>query len=370
MSELLHLEDSNVIVRVMLTQSRAIDDFLADCRARGWSERSIRTYSDTLYRFADRLPLDEDVSKTSIEEIRRYRAARQRVIARNTLAGEEAHLASYFAWLYRNRLIARDPMGMLDRTRRTAAEDLEVTAVDEAGVQKLLMAARPGTELNAVAITSYLGPRRKAVAMLRLSDYDRERGFLRFVEKGSKPIWKPVPVELAGILDASIDRGDIRPAPEDYLVPPEGYLTRGGVRDDRVIWRVIKRVADRAGVDAHVHALRAAFAVFYLDRNPDDLIGLMDLMGHKSLNTTKIYLRRRNKQAGMERVRDLSWLSQSPPTSSEASGLVGAGGFEPPSDDSSLPERLRTQHQAGRLLAEAWKAADEKAAERVEEPSP
>jgi len=35
-----------------------------------------------------------------------------------------------------------------------------------------------------------------------------------------------------------------------------------------VIWRLIRRVATRAGVTAHVHALRAAFAVFYLNAIP------------------------------------------------------------------------------------------------------
>ena len=39
--------------------------------------------------------------------------------------------------------------------------------------------------------------RRDAVAQLRLSDYDWQRGLMRFREKGSKTIWKPVPDELA-----------------------------------------------------------------------------------------------------------------------------------------------------------------------------
>lgn len=296
-----------VLIRVMLTHDRALDDYLADCRARDWSERTISTYAATLERFIDRLPLDQDVSKTTIEDIRRYRASRQRSVSRNTVAGEEAHLASYFGWLYRNRLISRDPMGQLDRTRRTSSDDLDVTTIDAADVQRLLLAAKPGAELNAIAILAYLGPRRHAVAMLRIGDYDRDRGLMRFREKGGKIIWKPVPTELASILDASIAAGHILPAPDDYLVPPQGYLSRPGVRDDRVIWRLVKKVGDNAGVHTHVHALRAAFAVFYLDHNPDDLLGLKDLLGHKNMNTTLIYLRRRNRQAGMERVRELSW---------------------------------------------------------------
>ena len=344
-----------VIVRVMLTPDRAIDDYLGDSRARGWSERSIQSYAATLYRFADRLPADLDVSKIQTDDLRRYRASRQAKVSRNTLAGEEAHLASWLRWLYQNRKIAANPMDRLERTRRIPAEDLDVVTVSPADVPELLAAAHPGTERNAVAIPAYLGPRRHAVALLRRGDYDPQHRLMRFREKGAKKIVKPVPDELAAILDASIDRGEILAPPHDYLVPPEGHLSRKGDRDDRVIWRVVRRVADRAGVDSHVHALRAAFAVFYLERNPDDLLGLKELLGHRSLNTTLVYLRRLNKQAAMNRVRTLSWaatgdaggaawLSETPLTAFAASAVVGAGGFEPPSEDSPRPERRCGEH--------------------------
>jgi hypothetical protein len=78
-------------------------------------------------------------------------------------------------------------------------------------------------------------------------------------------------------------------------------------RDDRVIWRVVTRVAERAGVRCHVHALRAAFATFYLEQNPEQIASLQMLMGHESIATTQVYLRKLNRREQMERVRDLSW---------------------------------------------------------------
>jgi site-specific recombinase XerD len=66
-------------------------------------------------------------------------------------------------------------------------------------------------------------------------------------------------------------------------VPPDGYLQRKDGRDDRIIWRIVKRVAARAGVEAHAHALRSAFAVYYLEQNPDDVVGLKELLGHRSV---------------------------------------------------------------------------------------
>lgn len=151
-------------------------------------------------------------------------------------------------------------------------------------------------------------------------------------------------------------------------------MTRTDQRDDRVIWRIVKTVAERAGiVDCHVHALRAAFAVFYLDRNPDDLLGLKDLLGHKSLNTTLIYLRRRNRQAGMESVRSLSWgvtpngLNEGDATNLAVTPPASGGGRIRTSDSGvSSPGTGHSVHLPDALLSEAREAAESDRAEGLE----
>src|SRR5690242_2910934 len=84
-------------------------------------------------------------------------------------------------------------------------------------------------------------------------------------------------------------------------------MSRGEERDDRFIWWTVKTIADKAGVKCHTHALRAAFAVYYLETHQRDTLALQSLLGHRSGNTTQIYLRKLDRQAEMERVRDLSW---------------------------------------------------------------
>ena len=256
--------EPEVIIRTVLTFDRAADDFLSDCHRRGFRERTIRTYQRTYDEFSERLPRDLDVSKITIDDVRRYLATKAH-LAPGTVAGVEAHLASLFQVALPERQDrARNPIDRLPRTRRIRPDDLEVTTVDVADVPRLFAAAKTWPERLALAILVYMGPRRRAVARLRLTDYDRLHGRLRFREKGGKVVWKPVPDELRSLLEAALAAGAI----EDYLVPPEGYLQRKGDRDDRVIWRIVKRVAARAGVEAHVHALRAAFAVYYLERFP------------------------------------------------------------------------------------------------------
>jgi hypothetical protein len=54
-------------------------------------------------------------------------------------------------------------------------------------------------------------------------------------------------------------------------------------------------------------AVRAAFAVEFLETHPGEREALQRLMGHTKVDTTEIYLRRLNKERAMESVRDLSW---------------------------------------------------------------
>jgi len=70
-----------------------------------------------------------------------------------------------------------------------------------------------------------------------------------------------------------------------------------------------------------LHSLRAAFAVQFDEQNPRGLIALKELMGHSRIETTMVYLRRKDKARAMEQVRELSWLRSSV-------GMPPAG-FEP-----------------------------------------
>lgn len=302
-----------VYVRAMISPGSATDLFLGDLERRGYSKRTVDTYRRILDQFADWLPEGVDVAKITTDDCRRFlnrwNGSRKRG-AGSYSQGTRAHtfsvLSSFFVWLYRTERIKRNPLDRVDRPRRLPADDLDVVTVSTEDVRKLLGAAQGWTEKLAIAIPAYLGPRRHAAALLRLKDYDQKTGRIRFQEKGGKTIWKPVPTQLAGLLAAAIADGAIR-EPDDYLIPGLGPQQRKGDRDDRVVWNAVRRVAERAGVSAHVHSLRAAFAVYYLEQRPGDVEALQTLLGHKSIATTERYLRRLERETAMERVRDLDW---------------------------------------------------------------
>ncbi len=70
---------------------------------------------------------------------------------------------------------------------------------------------------------------------------------------------------------------------------------KGGKLSSQAIRRAIDclvRAASARGLlpaDASAHTLRHTFAMFYLKDNPGDLVGLATLLGHSSLDTTRIY---------------------------------------------------------------------------------
>lgn len=294
-----------VIVRPMLILTRATDLFLDDLLSRGYSQRTVDTYRRLLDQFSDSVQDDYDVGQVTEDDCRKFFIRFNR-----KAAGTRAHafsvLSSFFSWLYFGEKIKRNPLDRMVRPRRIPAEDLDVVTLSTADVRNLLEMAETWPERIAINVLAYLGPRRHAVATLRLRDYDQTRGRIRFKEKGAKTIWKPAPAKLRSLLDAAIAAG-VYQSSDDYLIPAEGKLSRSGDRDDRVIWRIVKRLAARAEIVAHVHALRAAFAVFYLEQPDADIQSLKDLMGHRSIATTQIYLRKRDKDAGMEPVRSLDW---------------------------------------------------------------
>jgi len=242
-------------------------------------------------------------------------------------------------------LFDRSPAEKIRLPKRLNPEDLDVVHVEEDDVARLFAACQELDEFLTIAILAYTGVRRTAAANLRWRDVDFGKGTAKFREKRGKVIVKPLADEFAEMLYQVALEGHVPNAPDDYVIPnrapglvgggmPEAdrhvvrfYANKRAKRNNKVVYNNVKRVAARAGIpDAHPHALRAAFAVRYLEdpAHPGDLDGLQFLLGHSRTDTTRVYLRRQNKFKAMERVRPLSWGSVLQPLK----GMPPAG-FEP-----------------------------------------
>ena len=111
-------------------------------------------------------------------------------------------------------------------------------------------------------------------------------GYMDIISKGQKlrRIWIPQ------TLQRECAKWKTESASGDLLFPGKGdkAITSRGISLG------LKRVAQRYGIDQNVaypHSFRHLFAKNFITNNPDIAL-LADLMGHESIETTRIYLRR------------------------------------------------------------------------------
>ncbi|HEV2065065.1 MAG TPA: tyrosine-type recombinase/integrase, partial [Thermoanaerobaculia bacterium] len=252
-----------------MTISQATDIWLGELIRKGRRPRTVAAYRRLLDLLAGSYPLVdvEDITPTMCRRFLDGWSAN----APGTMAQVVSCLTGYFGWLRDEGLVKTTPMERIRRPKRTPDDENDrIVSVSEDDVLKLLAAVQGWDERLALNVALYLGPRRRALAEVRRSDYDARSRTLTFAEKGGKAIRKPVPHRLAEIIDEAIAAG-VYASGSDYLIPGAAPQLRKGERDDRVIWRLVKQVAKRAGVKTHVHALRAAFAVHFLEAHPGEV---------------------------------------------------------------------------------------------------
>ena len=86
-----------------------------------------------------------------------------------------------------------------------------------------------------------------------------------------------------------------------------GYIFRGAKKgcmpNKATIWRQLKKIAGAARVNkkkVHAHSFRHLFAQLFLESYPGAITELADILGHNSLETTRLYTRTSNKQKKLE----------------------------------------------------------------------
>jgi len=314
------------------TLDRALDHYIGALAREGRTEATRRKYRQVLEPFT-RLYPEHAPAEISEADCERY-LNRWVNCAPATVALYVSILRSFFAFLEGKGVVQLNPAAKIKRPALKRPEELDVVETKQAEVQKLYAAAEEWDEVICLALLTGLGPRRNAAALARRSDVDFERGTIRLHEKGGKVIVKPLPNELAAILQAAEAAG-VWTSEREYLIPNRRETRREGERSNKVVYAIVKRLAERAGVETHPHSLRAAFAVRF-DEQVADVMALKDLLGHTRLETTQVYLRRRDRARGMEKVRGLNWSSVFPPD-----GHMPPTGFEPVLPQDALGQPLR-----------------------------
>jgi integrase len=293
-----------------LRLARAIDLWTGELARAGRTSSTRASYERYLFKFVSQLERsrpDVDAREVSTNDCRAF-LDRWSESAPSTVCSIHSTLNGLFAWLYLEGEVESNPMTRIPRPRRPRPDDVDVVIVTRSDVERMLRASEDWQELLCMSVLAYVGARRDSASRLRWRDVDLDEGTIRFREKGGKVSVKPVPDELLGILRAAHASGQVRCGGDDYVIPNRRPASvRRKERSNKVIWETVKRIAERVGVTATVHALRRAFAVAFLTSHPGAIESLQALMNHSRIDTTQVYLRALNRSKAMEAVRDLSW---------------------------------------------------------------
>ncbi len=252
-----------------------------------------------------------------------YRGSLQERAATSTVNTHVCALRTWCAWLVENRLLQVNPAARLKLVgRQTPAAPRALKPAQVNALLRQALQTRNATRNSAIVqMLVQTGIRVGECAALWWADisYGEKRGQVR-IRAGKGNTARVVPLNES-----------VRQALADYVAPllqvaptlkavagswsrtPRQALwtsERGdqlSVREmGRMVQELVRAGALRGVVPAETtpHSLRHTFATRYLVAHPGDLVGLARLLGHRSLDATKIYVQPTDEEvaARVERI--------------------------------------------------------------------
>ena len=290
--------ETALAVRDDAQNDRLLRRFLSAKMVKGCTKRTIQQYGKMLQLIMRKF--DKPVTDYTADDIRLYIAYRltQDKISKVSVQNEVRYLRTFFAWLFAEEIISKNPMLKVDSIK---IDKVKKKAFTEIECEKLRQAARSGMEAAIVEVLLSTGCRVSELCMMKRDEIDGDRIIVH--GKGNKDRTCFLNAKAQITLQAYFkERKDDNP----YIFPKGIYdvkLTKGnfewyknpaligeGMRDKGGIEATIRRMGKRAGVEgAHPHRFRRTCATFALQRGmPIELVSKM--LGHEQLTTTQIYL--------------------------------------------------------------------------------
>jgi len=195
-------------------------------------------------------------------------------------------IASFLQWASATNLIEHLP----HLPKAVSEQKRPPQALERAEVNRLLRELEKEGKPRDTAFVRLLlscGLRISEAVSLRVEDIQMsERKGTVTVRYGKGNKWRVVPIP-AQTREAVKQWLSVKPG-SPWLFPSQKNSLKP--IDQTQGWRIVKKYAQRAGLTFHPHTLRHTFA-YTLLRSGADLVSVAELLGHSSLETTKIYTR-------------------------------------------------------------------------------
>jgi integrase/recombinase XerD len=259
----------------------------------GLAANTLAAYRRDLELFATWLGREQarEISSALESDLLAY-AAHRHAGSRATSANRRLTVFKrFYRWALREHVVTEDPTLRL----RNAKQPLRVPkALSEAQVEALLaapdVAAPLGLRDRAMLELLYAsGLRVSELVTLKTVQLGLAEGALRVTGKGGKERMVPFGEEAHGWLTRYLN--EARAAILAGQASDALFVTaRGGAMTRQMFWKLVKRHALAAAIDAPLspHTLRHAFATHLLNHGAD-LRAVQMLLGHADISTTTIY---------------------------------------------------------------------------------
>jgi integrase len=215
-------------------------------------------------------------------------------VKKSTVANYWGKLNNFFKWLKAREYIHANPLNdikypspVYENKKYLRREEIEkiLTAILNHSDKNILVLKR---NLVIFYLLLFTGLRREELLFLQIRDIDIERRILQVRADTSKSGRdRTLPLHSHTIMYL-----------KDYLKERKNlttpYLLVSSLRDDRLSYDGLKhlvvRIVRRSGVKFHLHQFRHTFAINFL-KSSNNIAKLKQLMGHKDIRMTMLYLR-------------------------------------------------------------------------------
>jgi len=264
-----------------------LEDFATDRRGEGKRPGGVKAYIKRLKAFdawLDGVPV-ENLSWMLIADYRNELAGRCAIPTVETMM---VTIRAFCRWATDHGYLAEDVSARVKVPRRRPALPKPLSATELAALWRVLTDDESLDDRErwiirrnrlAVSLMYYAGLRRSEVARLRWGTVSLRNRTLTVHD--SKSGDRAIPIHPELLLELANWPAGRRTDPV-VLSWRGGAMTPGGIGHIFEIW------LPERGVVISAHRLRHSFATEYL-RATRDIRGLMDLLGHRSLETTQIY---------------------------------------------------------------------------------
>jgi integrase/recombinase XerD len=247
-------------------------------------------------------PHRRGLASATESDLRAYIAARHESTRATTANRRLSVFKRYYRWALREKIVTADPTLKLLAARQPprlpkTLSEAQVEALLAAPDVALPLGLRDRTMLELLYAS---GLRVSELVGLKTVHVGLDEGALRVMGKGSKERIVPFGSEAHAWLRRWLAQARtevLKGKTTDALF----VTARGAAMSRQMFWKLIKRHARAAGIDAPLspHTLRHAFATHLLNHGAD-LRAVQMLLGHADISTTTIYT-----HVARERLRQL-----------------------------------------------------------------